>query len=239
MFETAESLEGEPIKPGQPFQFACRPGLSCFNSCCRDKRLTIYPYDLLRLRRGLELSSQQVLEQFITLEIDPDSGWPELRIQLMEDGCCPFVKEAGCSIYAHRPTCCRIFPLTRAVAAQGANEIFLATVNTGCLGWEDPRQLTTEQWIEEQGLQPYREANNRISKFFLHPRKARPMTLDSRQMHGVILALYNLDLFRQTVDQPAFAERFGLSPSQIKDALISDEALLELAQDWITAQFFG
>ena len=37
--------------------FRCHPGLACFNSCCRNKRLTLLPYDVLRLSRALGRSS--------------------------------------------------------------------------------------------------------------------------------------------------------------------------------------
>jgi hypothetical protein len=58
-------------------------------------------------------------------------------------------------------------------------------------------------------------------------------------MHAVIMALYNLDVFRQSVALPDFPARFGLESATIARALASDEALLELGQDWLTAQLFG
>lgn len=238
MIEGEQELVGERLEPEQTIQFSCRPGLRCFNSCCRDKRLQLFPYDMLRLRRALDSPSQQVLEQHVELEIDPSSGWPALRIRLEADGRCPFVTDRGCRIYEHRPTCCRIFPLARAVGRD--EEIFLAERRAGCLGWEEPRTLTVEQWLQEQGLADYRRANNRVSQLFLHHgRRQRRMDLSQQQIHAVIMTLYNLDVFREAVARPGFARCFGLQQERVDAALSSDEALLELGQDWLTKQLFG
>lgn len=242
MIESEEQLDGERLAPGETFSFSCHAGLGCFNSCCRDKRLPLLPYDLLRLRRGLELSSDQLLERFAVMEMDPASGWPALRLGLDPEGRCPLVGPNGCTVYQHRPTCCRIYPLARAVRQHGGGgveELFLRTETTGCEGWDQPHQLTVERWMEDQGLAEYRQANNRLLSFLLDPRAGRPMELDERQIGGVILGLYNLDQFRQLAAQDNFAGRFELEPEMVVQALDSDEALLELAQDWLTTQFFG
>jgi Fe-S-cluster containining protein len=239
LIERGEDLQGRRLARGETFGFRCHPGLTCFNSCCRDKRLGLYPYDLLRLRRALSLPAAEVLARHVELELDPDSGWPAPRLRLREDGRCPFVEADGCAVYAHRPTCCRIFPLARAVARGGGEEVFLAEERPGCLGWQEPRELTIERWIEEQGLREYQLANNRASGFFLHPDRRRPMALSERQIHGVLMALYNLEVFAEVVARPDFAVRFAMSRERIERALESDEALLELGVDWLTVQFFG
>jgi len=30
------------------FTFACHPGVSCFNQCCRDVNIFLTPYDIIR-----------------------------------------------------------------------------------------------------------------------------------------------------------------------------------------------
>ncbi len=46
------------------FSFACHPGLSCFTECCRDLRLALTPYDILRLKNRLGLASNDFLDQY-------------------------------------------------------------------------------------------------------------------------------------------------------------------------------
>jgi hypothetical protein len=65
------------------------------------------------------------------------------------------------------------------------------------------------------------------------------MELSQQQIHAVIMTLYNLDVFRDAVARPGFAGCFGLRQERIDAAIASDEALLELGQDWLTEQLFG
>jgi uncharacterized protein len=243
MIEIVEHLSGPRLGLEDTVQFQCEPSLACFNSCCSHKRLPLFPYDMLRLRRGLGLSSPAVLAQYTELELEPGSGWPVLRIKLQEDGRCPWVSERGCQVYEHRPTCCRIYPLVRAVAPGSSRveteEIFLLAETTGCLGWQEPRTLTVRQWIEEQGLAAYRAANNRLLQLLFHPRRKVPLMLDEWQSHALVLALYNLDVFRQALAAEGFATRFSLDPARIEQAYREDEILLELGQDWLIGQLFG
>ncbi len=242
MIESPHNLPGRPLARDEVFNFSCHPAVACFNTCCRDKRLPLLPYDALRLRRALDIDSATLLERHVLLEQDPTSGWPALRLNLRQDGRCPFVGPDGCTVYDHRPTCCRVYPLARAVRPApggGFEEVFLAGETPGCLGWDEPTPMTVERWIEQQGLAPYQRANNRMPELLLHPRRRRPMELDQRQTHGFLLGLYNLDPFRQLVGQPGFAERFQLSPRALEQPLASDEQLLSFGLDWLISQFFG
>ncbi len=243
MIETEGEFSGRPLSPGELLPFRCHPGLACFNSCCRNKRLPLLPYDVLRLSRGIGCRSDELLANHAELEIEPRSGWPTLRFQLAADGRCPFVSDAGCGVYPHRPTCCRIFPLARAVGIEGdgePREIFaVAEAGGRCLGFGSSEALTVEGWVSGQGLDAFRAANNRVARLFLHPRRPRPLSLSTAQIHAVVMALYNLDVFRQSVAEPDFAARFELSSASVTRALASDEALLELGQDWLATQLFG
>ncbi len=243
MIETEDQIAGEELSLDAPFPFRCGDHLTCFNRCCRHKRLPLFPYDLLRLRRSLGAPSAQVLERHVDLELDPRSGWPAPRIRLRSDGRCPFVGAAGCGVYAHRPFCCRIYPLARMVAPRGTDgpprERFVASRPEGCLGLDAPQGPTVRAYLEQQGLGPYREANNRILRLLLHPARSRPMALSDRQLHAFIMTLYNLDTWRSAVAAPGFAPRYGLTRERLERALTEDRELLDLGQDWLTAQLFG
>ncbi len=243
MIEAEGELSGRRLRRDAPMPVRCHPGLACFNACCRDKRLTLLPYDVLRLARGLGLGTAELLERHAELEIEPESGWPTLRLRLAGDGRCPFVAEAGCSVYPDRPTCCRIYPLARALrpGPDGeAEELFLLE-RTGarCLGLGAPAAHTVEGWARDQGLEPYQAANNRAARLFLHPRRARPLALAPADVHAVVMALYNLDVFRAHAARPGFAEASGLGAARVARGLASDEALLELGEAWLAARLFG
>ncbi len=233
-------LGGRRLGRDEPMPFRCHPDLPCFNSCCRDKRLTLLPYDVLRLSRGLGCTSSELLERWAELEIEPGSGWPTLRIRLAADGRCPFVRDEGCGVYRDRPTCCRTYPLARAVRlGDGGEPAETFVVDASCPGFGAPVAGTVGAWTHGQGLDPYHAANDRAARLFLHPRRPRPLSLSPAGVHLVVMALYNADVFREHVARPGFAERSGLPPESVARALASGEALLELGQDWLARRLFG
>ncbi len=243
MIETEKDIGGHPLAQGEKFRFACHPGLACFNTCCRDKRLPLWPYDVLRLRLGLGLDSVQVLERYAELEFDPRSGWPSLRLRLDQQGRCPLLTPQGCGVYPHRPAACRIYPLAWLArpAAEGRppRELFVRQETKGCLGWSEDREHTPASWVEDQGLGPYLEANAALLGLFFHPRRRGRLKLNQAQTHAVIAALYNLDVFRQAVAKPGFAQGAGVAPERVERALASDEELLGLGRDWLAGRLFA
>jgi len=161
-----------------------------------------------------------------------------LRIKLAPDGRCPFVSPQGCLVYAHRPACCRVYPLARAVTLEHdgqVRELLLAQDTPDCLGWQQERELSVADYLAEQELAPYSQANNRIARLFMHPRRPPVLRLDEKQTHAVVLALYNLDVLRQALATPALARPLGLDGP----APSSDEQLLDLGQDWLCERLFG
>ena len=243
MIETEGELSGRRVTRDEPFPFRCHPGLSCFNSCCRDKRLTLLPYDVLRLARALGLGSDAFLAAHAELEIEPASGWPTVRIGLADDGRCPFVRAEGCGVYQDRPTCCRIYPLARAVGLGADGEpverFVVDATEERCGGFGAPATQTVDEWTRGQGLEAYRGPNERVAKLFLHPRRRRPLSLSTADLHAVVMALYNPDVFRTFASRPRFASDSGLDPERVAHGLRSDEGLLALGQDWIAARLFG
>lgn len=243
MIETQADIGGQCLAQEENFCFACHPGLECFNSCCRNKRLPLWPYDVLRLRRGLEMDSTQVLERYAELEFDPRSGWPSLRLRLDDEGRCPLLTPQGCGAYPHRPAACRIYPLAWAAkpAAEGKppEELFVRQETKGCLGWEESKEHTPATWVADQELEPYLEANATLLSLFFHPKRQGRLKLNQQQTHAVIAALYNLDVFRQIAGQPGFSSSAGLEQACLKKALEHDEALLELGRDWLAERLFS
>jgi uncharacterized protein len=242
MIETERELAGRRLGPADALPFRCHPGLSCFNSCCRDKRLALLPYDVVRLRAALGRSSAEFLADHAELEIEA-SGWPTVRLRLGPDGRCPFVGETGCSVYGDRPTCCRTYPLARAVHLDGAGEpahFFLVEDTHGtCLGFGATQSTTVEEWVGGQGLDAYRGPNDRLARLVLHPGRPRPLALSPAELHAVVMALYNADVFREFVASPGFAAPVGTPAALVEHALGSDDALLDLAQGWLAARLFG
>ena len=74
-----ENIEGMPagmLKEGEIFSFQCHSGLACFNKCCRNINLFLYPYDVLRLRKKLGISSDDFLDKYTDVVMRPAKHFP-------------------------------------------------------------------------------------------------------------------------------------------------------------------
>ena len=124
-------------KDGQ-FSYSCR---AC-GHCCRDKRIQVNPYEILRLSKNLGFSSQEFIERYLAEE-GP-------YIQFESIGACPFLKNSSCTVYPDRPLVCRLYPLGRYINSDG-NELFSilekVSDSRGTLG----KNGTIEDYLIQQG----------------------------------------------------------------------------------------
>ena len=225
------------------FSFLCHSDLSCFNSCCRNKHLPLTPYDILRMRKALNLHSDDFLEKYTLYRLDPNSGFPILSVKMEEkEGVCPFVGPDGCTIYDDRPTACRLFPLGRSsgVSRGGtAREEFFYLLDTpGCEGVKEKKVQSVVEWRDNQGLLPYIEMNDKMLGLLFHPNRDGSKHLDQRQQQKVMVACYNIDLFREFVFKTGFAEQNKIGKETSKRVMESDAALLTLGFTYLDGTLF-
>jgi Fe-S-cluster containining protein len=96
------------------FKFRCHKGVKCFTDCCRGIDIMLTPYDILTMRRKLDLSSEEFLAVFTEPRILEKADMPVVTLKLLDDDrkSCPFVEDGdGCVIYEDRPTTCRYYPI--------------------------------------------------------------------------------------------------------------------------------
>ncbi len=103
------------------FRFDCHPGVSCFTRCCKDADMYLYPYDIIRMKNRLGISSDRFLEQNTFRAIRDNPYFPSLMLKMSDDKekSCQFLSSEGCTIYEDRPFSCRAYPLEHAVARTG------------------------------------------------------------------------------------------------------------------------
>jgi len=225
------------------FIFSCHKGLSCFNSCCQNKHLPLTPYDILRMRNALKLHSDDFLERYTLYRLDPKSGFPILSVKMGdEEGICPFVGPDGCTIYDDRPTACRLFPLGRSsgIGQDGKvrEEFFYLLDTPGCEGVKEKKVQSVERWRDDQGLLPYIEMNDRMLGLLFHPNRDGSKHLDQRQQQKVMVACYNIDLFREFVFKTGFSEQYKVGKATMKWVMESDAALLTLGFSYLDKTLF-
>jgi len=148
------SEEMKPVTLDTLMEFKCCPENECFNNCCRDLHQTLTPYDILRLRKKLGMTSQDFLKNYTSLHHGPESGLPVVGFKPNpETGHeCPFVTPDGCSAYEDRPASCRMYPLARAVARSretGRDTEFFALIEEEhCKGFGAKTSLTVKEWLD-------------------------------------------------------------------------------------------
>ena len=225
------------------FSFSCHSRLSCFNSCCRNKHLPLTPYDIVRIRKALNLHSDDFLEKFTLYRLDPNSGFPILSIRMGDkEGLCPFVGSDGCTIYDDRPTACRLFPLGRSsgisLSGTAREEFFYLLDIPGCKGVKEEKVQSVGEWRNDQGLFPYIEMNDKMLGLLFHPNRDGTKHLDQRQQQKVMVACYNIDLFREFVFKTGFAEQYKMDKETVKRVMESDAALLTLGFTYLDGTLF-
>ncbi len=228
-----------PIAPDQTFRFACSNCVACFNECCRDLNQFLTPYDILRLKNHLGLSSNRFLERFTTQHTGPETGLPVVALKPVDTVKlkCPFVKASGCSVYSDRPSSCRIYPLARALSRSRKSgkttEHFACLKEPYCLGHEQEKTQTVREWIEKQGLAPYNQQNDRLMEIIALKNRLKPGPLDLASGRMFHLALYDLDNFRRNIFEEGLLSDVSLETALLDSAKQDDTVLLQIGYAWI------
>ena len=233
-----------PIMPDEQFRFACSPGVACFNECCRDLNQFLYPYDILRLKKGLGMSSAEFLERYTTQHIGPESGLPIVALQTTDASglTCPFVTEKGCRVYPDRPASCRTYPLVRAISRNREtgkiSEHFMLLKEPHCFGFDAPGSQSVQQWINSQEVGIYNHFNDQLLEIIRLKNQLRPGPLDLKSRDLFYLALYDPDRFKTRVFKSNLLDNLDVDPQKLAAAETDDTALLEVGMEYVKQVVF-
>lgn len=235
----------KPASLNNLMKFECSPQNQCFNDCCRDLHQTLTPYDVLRLRKNLGMTSQKFLKEFTSLHYGPQSGLPIVAFKPnpATGHECPFVKPEGCSVYEDRPASCRMYPLARAVARSrdtGEEKEFFALIEElHCKGFCAKTNLTVEEWLEGQDVKAHNHQNDKLMDLISLKNRIRPGKLDGSMSDAFYLGLYDLDEFREQIKNASLIKTMTI-PSRVYERILQDdEALLDFGLVWVKFMLFG
>lgn len=229
------------VEKNQPFCFACHPGVPCFTGCCRELDLALTPYDVLRLKNRLQLHSGDFLEQYVIIEWDERLVFPQCYLTMVDDGraSCVFVTSEGCKVYDDRPSACRAYPVGRGLSRKDGDEHFVLVKEDHCQGFNEQTSHTPLRYLREQGFTEYSRFDDAIMSILQHDKVQHGFRPDRQLLDQFILALYNLDLFRQEMSDGRIALHRPLQPAELQGLAGDDEQLLLLAVNWLKQEFFG
>lgn len=202
------------------------------------------PYDVLRLKKNLNVSTEDFLSRYAEIRIGPATGFPvvSLRFFANEGRQCPFVTDQGCRVYADRPASCRIYPLVRLLRRSRTNgslvEQFALLREPHCQGFEQKQTRTVREWIASQELEVYHDANDMLIELIALKNQYRPGPLPHELSKLVQTAFYDLEALKE---QAAGGRLEGMDASGLKPVaeLRDDLQWLKWSMEWIKVVLFG
>lgn len=226
--------------------FRCHKDVGCFNACCKSIDISLTPYDILRLKTRLGMSSTEFLREYtFPYEFEKD-GLAGVKFKPVEGGsACRFMTDAGCSVYEDRPTACRYYPV--ALLSMRRQDEFTDTQSYAlvkeehCLGHNDARELSIDEYRAEQGLEQYDELARGWRQLILKKKSSGPAIgkPSKRSLQLFFMACYDVDRFRAFVESESFAQVFVL-PADEKQAILADDvALMQFAFRFLRQVLFG
>ena len=234
------------VEDSHVIEFSCHKGIGCWNACCSNIDISLTPYDVLRLKKRLGISSTEFLKDYtVPYEMEQD-GIAGVKFRPVDEGtACRFMKPEGCGIYEDRPTACRYYPVALLSMRKQDEYIdrnsYAIVKEDHCKGHEEKRRITIADYRQEQGLEEYDDLARGWRQLVLKKKSSGPSigkpSLRSRQMF--FMACYDIDRFREFVSTESFGRLFELS-QQEKGALLTDDvALLQFAFRFLRQVMFG
>jgi len=236
--------ENSRLSPDSKFKFSCNKSLSCFGKCCSDVNIFLTPYDVLRIKTRLNLSSDEFLERYTLPLVVRDQQLPVALLKMGddEDKKCPFVTPEGCSIYQDRPWACRMYPLGLASSkTETGGEEFCFFVKEGslCHGFEEEKEWTVKEWLDDQDVGEYNKKSESYMRLTLHKSFHEDKEIGPSKVNMFYLACYNLDRFRSHLFESKFFDSFDIDSDLIEKIKTDDEELLEFGITWLRFALFG
>ncbi|MBW2502057.1 MAG: YkgJ family cysteine cluster protein [Deltaproteobacteria bacterium] len=229
-------------------KFRCHPGVSCFTECCGNIKIVLTPYDILQMRKRLDMEAAEFLHVYTTPTYLEKTDFPGVAIKLDEDGRCPFIKSKteGCMIYSDRPTACRYYPVGMANFHEGAQEeqsaeeFYFVVKEPHCKGFEEDKTWTIREWRRDQGVD-LRDKMNKGWMELVMRRKSfgYQATLSEQAKRMFFMASTDLEQFRSFVFDSSFLKAYEVDPEELDRIREDDEEMLLFSYRVLASMLFG
>lgn len=236
-----KSVEPVQLTLDSRFKFKCHKGIGCFTKCCSNIDILLTPYDIIRLKKRLGISSGEFLDRHIFIEIDEKTSHPFVFLKMNEDinRSCPFVTQEGCTIYSDRPANCRYYPLGQAslkkmdakINVAITEEFYFFVKEEHCLGFKENDEWTVRDWRDNQGVDIYDDMN-RGWKEILFRRDLPGHALDDKKQKAFYMACYDVDRFRRFIFESKFLETFDIEEERLEKIRNDELEVMKLGFDY-------
>lgn len=227
-------------------KFRCHPGVSCFTACCGKIGIILTPFDILRLRKHIGISSDEFLLRFTRPDWVEKTDLPGVKINLDEEGRCPFVTEKGCTIYEHRPSACRYYPIGMANFHSGGKEdveserFFFVVKEKHCKGHEEDKEWTIREWRADQGVDLCDEMNSEWMELVMRRKSfgyQASLSPEAQKMFFMIST--NLEKFKEFIFNSPFLDTYEVDEETLEKIKEDDIALMFFGFKYLRAAIFG
>ena len=235
----------EPVRMNldSKFRFSCHKGLECFGECCGKITISLTPYDVLRIKNKLGITSAEFLSLYTRIVDLKSTKLPFFLLNVTEDGKCPFVGGDGCSIYADRPLVCRYYPIGLGVlksTEEESGDFYFRIKEPFCKGFEEDKEWTVRQWRESQEIDRYDFINKDWFKIVLNKKLlAGGVEPDEKSQRLYMLGSFDMDSFRNFVFESRFLDLYDVDEVTIQMIREDEVELLKFAHKWLKGVLFG
>ena len=237
----------EKLTLDSALQFACHPQVSCFTACCHNIKIILTPYDILILRKRLNIPAHE----FVTLYTEPTylekTDMPGVQIKLVgEKNGCPFVTPEGCTVYTDRPSACRYYPVGMADFHEGGtndateDKFFFLVKEPHCKGHEEPKRWTIREWRADQGVDQRDEMNKEWLRLVMRRKSfGLQAALSEAAKRMFFMASTDLGAFRKFIFESSFLDTYEIDAETVANIREVVVALMLFSFKYLANTLFG
>lgn len=221
------------------FRFKCYPGIGCFTKCCSGIKIILSPYDIFRLKNRLGKTYLEFLNEHTVPMIIEGSSLETVGLRLLDDEgrSCPFVTPEGCTVYTDRPLTCRYYPIGMGMMKKdtgtSGEDFFIKVKEDHCLGHNEEKVWTVQEWRQDQESDIYDEMNNDWMAIVLKAKTLGKVEFSQRSLQLFFIVSTNLDLFRDMALTQKFISAYQLDEELLKKLAEDELELLKFSLKWL------
>ncbi|MDX2505811.1 MAG: YkgJ family cysteine cluster protein [Gammaproteobacteria bacterium] len=232
-------------------KFACHPGVTCFNACCKQADVMLAPYDVIRLKQSLGMTSEEFLKQYtVPWEMDSD-GIIGVKLKTNEDKHCLLMNEKGCSVYDDRPAACRYYPFglmgVKHTEATSDEQNYFRIEEEHCKGHlqenflPESKEITLGEYRKTQGVEEFDDNNLDWIRLMLKKKSAGPSVgrPSAESLQILFMATYDLDRFKRFISSSNFKSLYIVDNATYNEIENDDVALLQFGYRFLRQILFG
>lgn len=225
--------------------FHCYPGIACFTKCCSGIKIQLSPYDIYALTKRLGMTYNDFLAKYTQQSFIDRTSLPITILKMSNDEMrsCPFVSAEGCTVYADRPLTCRYYPIGMGIMKQfdkGTGTTFYIKIKEDhCLGHNEDKEWTIDEWRADQGSTLYDEINNDWMEVVLKAKTLGMVEFSQKSLDLFFMVSSNLDAFRKFVFESKFLTAYEIEPEIVEKIQEDDLELLKFSLSWLRFTMYG